>query len=305
MERKDGFLVINKEKGCTSHDCVKQIRRLLGIKKVGHTGTLDPQVTGVLPIAIGNATRFIQYLPQVKTYVGQIQLGLRTNTDDIYGEVLCTKDWPNLTNKELDRYLNKFRGDIQQVPPTVSSIHINGERAYKKFLKGDKFELLPRKVNVKELELKNWDKIKGILEVKISCSSGTYIRAIARDLGRILGSEGCLLFLKRISACGFHENNSIKITELSNNKERNSNLIIPTLSALDHISTLFLDNEDEINFWRTGRAIDFQLRNFIPEKNCNFKEPLKIIDRQKNLLGIGFINEEQNKLLPKLVLNAK
>ena len=100
--------------------------------------------------------------------------------------------------------------------------------------------------------------VKGILEVKISCSSGTYIRAIARDLGRILGSEGCLLFLKRISACGFHENNSIKITELSNNTERNSNLIIPTLSALDHISTLFLDNEDEINFWRTGRAIDFQ-----------------------------------------------
>ena len=210
-----------------------------------------------------------------------------------------------MTNDQLERYLNKFRGDIQQVPPKVSSVHINGERAYKKSLKGDKFELLPRKVNIKELELKKWDNTKGILEVKISCSSGTYIRAIARDLGRILGSEGCLLFLKRISACGFHEENSIKISDLSNSKEGNGDFIIPTVSALKHISTFFLDNEDEINFWRTGRAIDFQVRNFIPVINFNFKEPLKIIDRKKNLLGIGFLNEEQTKLLPKLVLNAK
>ena len=88
MESKDGFLVINKVKDCTSHDCVKQVRKLLGTKKVGHTGTLDPQVTGILPIALGHATRFIQYLHQEKTYIGQIQLGIRTTTDDIHGEVL-------------------------------------------------------------------------------------------------------------------------------------------------------------------------------------------------------------------------
>ena len=88
METKNGFLVINKDKGCTSHDCVKQIRNLLNIKKVGHTGTLDPEVTGTLPIAIGNATRFIQYLPQKKTYIGQIQLGIKTSTDDIQGEII-------------------------------------------------------------------------------------------------------------------------------------------------------------------------------------------------------------------------
>ena len=91
MEIKDGFIAINKEKGCTSHDCVKQIRKLLGIKKVGHTGTLDPQVTGTLPIAIGSATKFIQYLPQSKAYIGQIQLGIRTKTDDIQGEIINKK----------------------------------------------------------------------------------------------------------------------------------------------------------------------------------------------------------------------
>jgi len=101
MEISDGFLVINKEKGCTSHDCVKQIRRLLNTKKVGHTGTLDPEVTGTLPIAVGSATRFIQYLPQGKTYIGQIKLGIRTNTDDIHGEVINQKSWPKISDEKL------------------------------------------------------------------------------------------------------------------------------------------------------------------------------------------------------------
>ena len=204
MQTKDGFLVINKDKGCTSHDCVKQIRRLLHIKKVGHTGTLDPEVTGTLPIALGSATRFIQYLPQGKTYIGQIKLGLRTNTDDIHGEIINQKGWPEISYAKLDQYLNKFRGTIKQVPPKISSVHINGERAYKKALKNESFELAPREVNIDELTLIKWDQKNGILEIKIKCSPGTYIRSIARDFGKVLNSEGCLLLLKRISACGFH-----------------------------------------------------------------------------------------------------
>jgi len=305
MKSKNGFIVINKEKNCTSHDCVKQIRKLFDTKKVGHTGTLDPQVTGTLPIAIGSATRFIQYLPQGKTYIGQIKLGLRTNTDDIHGEILRKKGWPKLSNDQLDRYLNNFRGDIEQVPPKVSSIHINGERAYKKSLKGEEFKLEPRKVNIKELVLKKWDHKNGILEIEISCSAGTYIRSIARDLGNILDSEGCLLDLKRISACGFNEINSIKISDLKKELCSSSNLIIPTISALDHISTLVLTKDEEINFLQTGRAINFNPKNFTRIVNFKNKEPIKIIDKAKNLLGIGFINEEQNKLQPKLVLNAK
>ena len=106
METKDGFLVINKDKGCTSHDCVKQIRKLLNTKKVGHTGTLDPEVTGTLPIAIGSATRFIQYLPQGKTYIGQIKLGVKTNTDDIHGSIINQKGWPKISDEKLDQYLD-------------------------------------------------------------------------------------------------------------------------------------------------------------------------------------------------------
>ena len=305
METKDGFLVINKEKGCTSHDCVKQIRKLLDIKKVGHTGTLDPEVTGTLPIALGSATRFIQYLPQGKTYIGQIKLGIRTNTDDIYGKIIKQKGWPKISNEKLDQYLNKFRGTIKQIPPKVSSVHINGERAYKKSFNNEDFELAPREVKIDELLLMKWDQINGILEIKIKCSAGTYIRSIARDLGKELNSEGCLLLLNRIAACGFHEKNSIKISDIEKDKNKTTNLIIPTISALNHISTLVLNNKKEINFWQTGRAIKVDIKNFNESNTFDYQKPIKVIDKRKTLLGIGFFNREQTNINPKLVLNAK
>ena len=307
METKDGFLVINKDKGCTSHDCVKQIRNLLNTKKVGHTGTLDPEVIGTLPIAIGSATRFIQYLPQGKTYIGQIKLGIRTNTDDIHGEIINQKSWPKISYEKLDLYLNRFRGIIKQIPPKVSSVHVNGERAYKKSFRNEIFELAPREVKIDELILMRWDQINGIIEIKIKCSAGTYIRSIARDIGEILNSEGCLLQLKRISACGFDEKNSIKISDIEKEKgKKNSkNFIIPTISALNHISTFVLRNEEQINFWQTGRAIKVDI-NYLQESNSfDYKKPLKVIDNKQTLLGIGFLNKEQSNINPKLVLNAK
>ena len=307
METKDGFLVINKYKGCTSHDCVKQIRKLLNTKKVGHTGTLDPEVTGTLPIAIGSATRFIQYLPQGKTYMGHIKLGLRTSTDDIHGEIINQKSWPKISYEKLDQYLNRFRGIIKQIPPKVSSVHVNGERAYKKSFNNEDFELAPREVKIDELILMKWDQINGIIEIKIKCSAGTYIRAIARDLGEILNSEGCLLQLKRISACGFDEQNSIKISDIEKEKERGnaSDFIIPTISALNHISSFVLTKEEQINFWQTGRAIEVNINYFKESKAFDYKKPIKVIDKRKILLGIGFLNKEQTNINPKLVLNAK
>jgi len=307
METKDGFLIINKDKGCTSHDCVKQIRKLLNTKKVGHTGTLDPEVIGTLPIAIGSATKFIQYLPQGKTYIGQIKLGIRTNTDDIHGEIINQKSWPKISHEKLDQYLYKFRGIIKQIPPKVSSVHVNGERAYKKSFKNEKFELAPREVKIEELILMKWDQINGIIEIKIKCSAGTYIRSIARDIGEILNSEGCLLQLKRISACGFDEQNSIKISDIEKEKGKNNskNFIIPTISALNHISTFVLTLEEQINFWQTGRAIKIDINYLKKSKTFDYKKPIKVIDKRKKLLGIGFLNEDKTNINPKLVLNAK
>ena len=307
METKDGFLVINKDKGCTSHDCVKKIRKLLNTKKIGHTGTLDPEVIGTLPIAIGSATRFIQYLPQGKTYIGQIKLGIRTKTDDIHGEIINQKSWPKISDEKLDQYLNRFRGIIEQIPPKVSSVHVNGERAYKKSFRNENFELAPREVKIEKLTLMKWDKINGIIEIKIKCSAGTYIRSIARDIGEILNSEGCLLQLQRISACGFDKKHSIKISDIEKHKGKKNaeNFIIPTISALNHISSFVLSTEEQINFWQTGRAIKVDINYLQESKSFDYKKPIKVIDKKQKLLGIGFLNKEQSNINPKLVLNAK
>ena len=124
-----GFVVIDKPSGLTSHACVSRMRRVLQTKRVGHGGTLDPAVTGVLPIAVGQATRLLPYLPGEKTYRGVIQLGTSTSTDDLQGEVVALQDWPRLSLEEMDQALNPFRGGIEQCPPQVSAVHVNGERA--------------------------------------------------------------------------------------------------------------------------------------------------------------------------------
>jgi len=150
-----------------------------------------------------------------------------------------------------------------------------------------------------------WDQINGIIEIKVKCSAGTYIRAIARDLGEILNSEGCLLQLKRISACGFDEQNSIKISDIEKDKKNSKNFIIPTISALNHISSFVFSTKEQINFWQTGRAIKVNINYLNKSKTFDYKRPIKVLDKRKALLGIGFFNKEQTDINPKLVLNAK
>ena len=305
MYKINGFLIINKDQGCTSHDCVNTIRKVLKIKKVGHTGTLDPQVTGILPIAIGNATRFIQYLPQEKCYLGEIKLGISTTTDDIHGEIINRKNWPQISTKQLDNILNLYRGHLKQVPPKVSSVHVNGERAYRKFLKNEEFELSPKDITISELTLKNWDKENGILKLMIKCSSGTYIRSLARDIGSTLNTAGCLYDLKRISACGFNEENSNLVT-LKDIPSNIDSFIMPTISALYHIPSYCLINKEEIKWWQTGREIILNSEKCIIYENMKDLSPIKVIDPKNNLLGIGIINQKKDIYLqPKLVLNAR
>ena len=305
METKDGFLVINKERGCTSHDCVKKIRNLLNTKKVGHTGTLDPQVTGVLPLAIGSATRFIQYLPQEKSYIGIIQLGIKTTTDDIYGEIIEQKDVPKLTFDDLDNSLNSFRGTFQQIPPKVSSVHINGERAYKKSWRKENFILPSKEVRVESLILKDWDLSNKQLRIEINCSSGTYIRSIARDLGNLLKSGGCLYDLRRIKASGFSEVKSIDLEHLINKRNHIDKLIIPISEALDHMPKIHLSSELDIQFWRTGRKIEIKSQNLTKNYNHLEKQKFLVFDNEYQLLGIGIhTHKDYDLLLPKLVINA-
>ena len=306
MEVNDGFLILNKSKNCTSHDCVKRIKRIFNIKKVGHTGTLDPQVTGVLPLALGSATRFIQYLPQEKSYIGIIQLGIKTTTDDIHGEIMKQKKFPKLTFDDLDDTLNSFRGIIQQIPPQVSSVHVNGERAYKKSWRKEEFTLPSKEVKVESLILKDWNQANGQLKIEINCSSGTYIRSIARDLGILLKSEGCLYDLRRTKASGFSEDKSINLDYLINKHNEKDKFIIPIEDALDHLPKIHLTSELDILYWRTGRQIEFKATNLIKNVYQSEQNKFLVFDDKYQLLGIGiYARKDFDLLLPKLVLNSK
>jgi len=305
MEVTNGFLILNKGRGCTSHDCVKKLRKLLKIKKIGHAGTLDPQVEGVLPLAIGKATRFIQYLPQDKTYLGTIQLGKKTSTDDIHGEIINEKEWPILDINELNNYVNPFRGKIKQVPPNISSVHIKGERAYKRSWNKEEFEIPAREVNINEFLINGWDQETGRVKFKINCSSGTYIRSIARDLGRKLQSEGCLYDLKRVNSSGFNEDISIDFATLSQEIKNINKIIIPIADALFNFPKLYLSKEEKI-YWETGRKINMPLKKSHENKNSLSGSEYIVFDSNNNLLGMGIIKYENKYYLqPKLVLNAK
>ncbi len=306
MKVNDGFLILNKSKNCTSHDCVKRIKRIFNIKKVGHTGTLDPQVTGVLPLALGSATRFIQYLPQEKSYIGIIQLGIKTTTDDIHGEIMKQKKIPKLTFDDLDDTLNSFRGIIQQIPPQVSSVLVNGERAYKKSWRKEEFTLPSKEVKVESLILKDWNQADGQLRIEINCSSGTYIRSIARDLGILLKSEGCLYDLRRTKASGFSEDKSINLDYLINKHNEKDKFIIPIEDALDHLPKINLTSELDILYWRTGRQIEFKATNLIKNVYQSEQNKFLVFDDKYQLLGIGiYARKDFDLLLPKLVLNSK
>ncbi|GAA2268770.1 tRNA pseudouridine(55) synthase TruB [Actinomadura sp. NPDC048955] len=195
-----GLVIVDKPAGWTSHDVVGRMRRLAKTRKVGHAGTLDPMATGVLVLGIGKATRLLGHLALTrKGYDATIRLGESTNTDDAEGETIATASAEAVTEEALRAGVAELTGTIQQVPPQVSAIKVNGERAYKMARKGEDVELAARPVTVDEFAVLDVRRHGGLIDVdaSVSCSSGTYIRALARDLGASLGCGGHLTALRR------------------------------------------------------------------------------------------------------------
>lgn len=207
-----GFLVLDKPAGCTSHDCVAMVRRCLGLRRIGHGGTLDPDVTGVLPMAVGSATRLLPHLNGDKAYEGTIVLGLCTSTDDLSGAVLQRRPVPALNGAHLEQVLARFRGPIRQRPPAVSAVRVQGERLYAKARRGEVVEAPERQVMIHTLALRGWDPPQ--LTIQVRCSAGAYIRSIARDLGEVLGCGGALASLRRTEALGFGLEQAVTIPRL-------------------------------------------------------------------------------------------
>ena len=200
MSSSSGVVIVDKPSGVTSHQVVGRLRRLLGTRKVGHAGTLDPMATGVLILGVNRATRMLGHLAlHDKRYLATVRLGESSNTDDADGEVVAVADASALTTDEVDRALDPQRGDILQVPTTVSAIKVDGRRAYVLARAGEQVELKARPVTVSRLDVLGARSSGAVCEVDldVECSSGTYVRAIARDLGAALGVGGHLTALRR------------------------------------------------------------------------------------------------------------
>ncbi|MBR6126374.1 tRNA pseudouridine(55) synthase TruB [bacterium] len=246
-----GFLNVYKPKGITSHDVVAVLRRVTGVKQIGHTGTLDPFAEGVLPVCIGKATRLIEYLNDEKAYIGTLKLGASTTTYDIEGDVSKTSD-KKVTLDEIKDVLDNFKGEIEQFPPMYSAIKVNGKKLYEYARQGEDVEIKPRKVTVNEIKILNFDAEKQEIEIYIKCSKGTYIRSIANDLGQKLGTYAYLIKLIRVQAGDFLVQNSVQLENLKTLEDVHNNLIHP----LDYLNyPKYSINDEEKNRISNGNSI--------------------------------------------------
>ena len=270
----NGFLLVNKGYGDSSNFVVQEVKKTFSFEKVGHLGTLDPAAEGLLIIAINRATKFSNYfLNADKSYDVLVELGISTNTDDATGEVIYESQ--NIPKKQkIIEEIQKFKGISMQKPPFFSALKHKGKPLYKYARKGNFIEKDPRKINIKNIN--NINVINNICSFNISCSKGTYIRSIARDLGEKLGCGAHMKSLKRISQGNFSIENSISLSEL---KIRH---IIPIEDAFQNLETLEL-NSIELKFFLNGRKLI---------NRTELKNIYKIIDQNKTFIGIGEIDNK-------------
>ncbi|HLP90204.1 MAG TPA: tRNA pseudouridine(55) synthase TruB [Nostocaceae cyanobacterium] len=291
-----GFLNLNKPDGWTSHDCVARVRKLLRLKRVGHAGTLDPAATGVLPLALGKATRLLQYLPGNKAYNATIRLGVSTNTDDLQGEVIFSQPCPELSLTAVEPKLQQFIGKIEQIPPSYSAIQVEGKRLYDLARQGEIVQAPTRTVEVFNIQVLDWRSSDyPELDVAIACGSGTYIRAIARDLGVLLNTGGTLAALIRTQSSGFNLEHSLTLTDLETQLQAGTFQPISSDIALKHLPSINLDST-QAKKWCQGQKVPLDL----DIDSDNF---LRIYAEQTQFLGIGKI--ENQLLKPVTVLDSE
>ena len=213
----DGIIVVNKPKGCTSHDIVYKVKKITN-SKVGHTGTLDPMATGVLPLLIGKGTLCSKYLiNHDKIYQAKIQLGQKTDTADAEGEVVEEQEVGNLSEVGIKQILNTFIGKQEQMPPMYSAIKVNGKKLYEYARKGQTVEIQPRQIEIYDIKLMELDKKNNQLQFQVSCSKGTYIRSLCEDIAKRLGTVGYMCELNRVQVGDFNISNSVTVEELQEN----------------------------------------------------------------------------------------
>ena len=263
----DGVILINKEKGCTSHDVVNKVKYLLN-EKVGHTGTLDPNATGLLPILVGQGTKLSYYLiNHDKEYGVTLKLGIKTDTADAEGKTIAEQnvDKATMNKAEIEKVLSSFVGKQKQVPPMYSAIKVNGKKLYEYARKNINVKIQPREIEIYEIELNEINEEKHEISFVVECSKGTYIRSLCEDIAEKLGTVGYMKELNRTKVGMFDIKDSIKIGELEQNKEDSKFLKQHIISIEDLFIKLYGDenkvtlNEKKLKHFLNGVRLTFAL----------------------------------------------
>ena len=287
----DGILCIDKPEEMTSFLCVAIVRRLLGVKKIGHAGTLDPNATGVLPLLIGRATKALDRLPiHDKSYTATLRFGAVSDTLDVWGEVQETgKPIPTLV--QIEEALPQFRGEIMQIPPMTSALKKDGVRLYDLARQGIEVEREARPVTIYELELLEYNEKEGLLTLHCTCSKGTYIRTLCDDLGRVLGCGAIMTALRRTMAAGYPLADCITLDEAKKLAEEGtlSEKILPIETALAAYPAITVSAPQAQRF-RNGGALD------LVRVRATVTGPVRVYDPDGVCIALGVPEDDKLKM---------
>lgn len=292
----NGVLLIDKPKEFTSFDVIAVVRGLTGQRKAGHTGTLDPNATGVLPVLLGSATKAQDLIPNHnKKYIADFKLGMTTDTLDIWGKEL-TKTESDITEEQLSAALDDFRGEIWQLPPMFSAVQKNGQRLYDLARKGIEVEREKRKVTVYSLTLLEFDRKTQCGKLEVFCSKGTYVRTIIDDIGAKLGVGAVMIGLRRVEACGFSIDDCITLDELRELKEQGelSRALRSAESLFSDYPVLYISPMQAKRF-SNGGALDIS-RTALREKDPSDKQIFRVRENTAGFLGLGIISKDKNQI---------
>lgn len=306
---ENGILNINKPEGWTSQDVVAKLRGRLHIRRVGHTGTLDPMATGVLPVCFGKATRIIEYYDDdFKTYEAEMKLGMVTDTLDITGTVLETKP-VDVSEEDVIQTIDSFRGWITQIPPKYSALKVNGKPLYKYAREGVEVEIKSRKIYVEDIQPVDVNLRENRILFRVTCSKGTYIRTICDDIGKKLGCGGIMTALQRTQSGCFRVEDARTLPEiLEMTDEELERCVIPMDETLVHLGRIELKSMESVPFYYNGREIDTGYVNVlaspaVPEamqKESRLGDKYRVYDQEGKFLGISSLRE--NTLYPEKVI---
>lgn len=282
----DGIIVINKPQGFTSQDVVSKTKKTLNIKKAGHTGTLDPLATGVLPVLVGNYTKLSKYLIEHdKIYRAKIKFGEKRETGDLEGKVIESSNIKIENIDEIKKVLDSMIGKQMQIPPMYSAIKVNGKKLYEYARNGEKIDIPAREIEIYKLNFISFEEKNQILEIEVSCSKGTYIRTLCEDISQKLGTVGFMLELKRIQVDKFKIENALSFEDLEKNKENIDKYLIKMEEVFDNFPKIDLPVEKKELLLNGVKLKGFE----------KLKEGTYNIYIDRKYIGLGIIRERNIK----------